>query len=55
MMTTLTATTEQYMPSHELSHQWYDFFVALVGLVEQSHVKQVSRVKPRKPGCVFAK
>lgn len=35
MMTMMTATTEQYMPPQEVSHQWYDLFVVLVGLVKQ--------------------
>jgi hypothetical protein len=38
----MTATTEQNMPSQEVSHQWYDFFVVLVGLVKLPHAKQVS-------------
>ena len=42
MMTMMTATTEQYMPSQEVSHQWYDLLVVLVGLVELPDAKQVS-------------
>jgi hypothetical protein len=41
---------DQVMGPRQLSYQWCDFLVPVVGFVKLPHANKLARVKPRSPG-----